>query len=192
MRLNLALLILVFPGLCRALDLKSSVSRETNALSVSGEMSQFTLDEGSLSGTGLRADFLHAFGRKLAVEVFLSSAFSNDKSVSSSFTGYGGTFYYSLFSECCRESKAVTVDGSPVLYENQDRGPQFQVGLGLNQYLLNGSQGVYSASGLGLGAAYVFGFRSWNIKISGRFADMVSGDNKVQATFLGIGLLFPL
>ncbi|HRO67193.1 MAG TPA: hypothetical protein PL182_06495 [Pseudobdellovibrionaceae bacterium] len=192
MRLNLVLMILVFPGLCQALDLKSSVSKETNSLSISGETSQFKLEDGSLSGTGIRADFLHALNRKLSVEIFLSSAFSNDKSISSSFTGYGGTFYYNLFSECCEESRTVTMDGTPLLYENQNRGRQLQIGLGLNQYLLNGSQGVYSASGLGIGANYVFGIRSWNVKISGRFADMVSGDNKVQATFLGIGLLFPL
>ncbi|MBX3041132.1 MAG: hypothetical protein KF789_10555 [Bdellovibrionaceae bacterium] len=192
MRLSLLTALILAPAMSWALDLSALTTKETNALSVSGEMSQFTLDDGSLSGTGIRADFLHAFSRKVSFELFLSSAFSNDKSVSSSFTGYGGSFYYNLFSECCGESKTLNVDGVPLVHESQSRGQQFQVGLGLNQYLLNGSEGVYSASGLGVGANYVFEVKSWNIKLSGRFADMISGGNKIQATFLGIGVLFPL
>jgi len=170
-------------------DLRSQVETQNNMLAVSGEMSSFKLETGSISGTGIRVDFSHSFSPKLGIELFLSTALGQE---SSSFTGFGGYAFYNLLTECCDQNRILYVDGVPAVSENLKMKHLFQVGVGVNQFLLNGSKGVYSSSGPGLGANYLFQLYRFQIKASARLSEMISNNNKVQGTFLSLGVAFPL
>lgn len=179
-----------------ALDVRSTLEEKTNWLSIGAESSSFQVGEGAIRGSGVHLDLSHNFGAKYTMEVFLATALSGGSSVSSSFTGYGGNAYYNLFSSCCERRRTVLVDGVPVINEYQEQRYLFQIGGGLNQYLLNGTKGVYSSSGLGVGANLIFRvpslFKTLQFKASARTAQMVASETKVQAVFLTFGVVFPL
>lgn len=185
-------LLTLVSATCFGYDLKSQVESQSNLLGISGEMSSFQLDEGRIVGTGIRLDFAHSFSPKWGIDLFLSTALGNEQGVSASFTGFGGYAFYNLFSECCDQNRALLVDGVPVVSESQELKHLFQIGLGINQFLLNGSKGVYSSSGLGFGVNYYFRVMRFHLKASARQAQMISNENKVQGTFLGLGIVFPL
>lgn len=186
--------LLLLSSTAFGLDLQFHQVERKNSLAVTGEMGQFKLEGGSFSGSGLRADFSHSFNRKLDLELFLSSALSTGggDSVSSSFTGYGGSIYYNLFSECCEFKKTLSLNDIPVLQESQMSRSRFQIGMGLNQYLLNGSEGVYSSSGLSVGVNYLFPVWGFDLKASVRHLEMVSGSNKIKGLFAGFGFVFSI
>lgn len=180
-------------SLCaHAYDVRTVVNENKSSLAVSGEMSQFTLDEGSISGTGVKVDFSHGFTKDIALELYLSTAIGGGSSVSASFTGLGGYALYNLLGTCCQENRTISVDGTTVVKETMAQKHLLQVGIGLDQILLNGSKGVYSTSGLGIGGNYQFNVWDFKVKISARMAQMTANKEKVQATFFGAGLVFPL
>lgn len=173
-----------------AVDLRTDQSRTKSFLTASGEFSQFTLEEGSIAGSGLKVDFTNAFTDKLALEIFLSSGLNT--SGGASFTGLGGYTYYNLLGECCATVRTVLVDGRPTVTETSIRGQNLQVGLGLDQYFLNGSKSVYSASGLGFAAVYQFALFKYNFKAEARHSMMNAGQNKIQGNFVSFGVVFAL
>lgn len=193
MRLKLvALFVTLVAAPAFAWELRADVSESRDFLSLSGDMSTFKLEEGSIAGNGAKVDFAHYFGRKTSVELFLASAINASQSVSASFTGYGAHLLYVPFGDCCAERRAVQVDGRAVLTEDAETRSVFEIGLGLNQYLLNGSKGVYSASGVGGIVNYRFTMFSYQWKASARVAQMVSASVPIQAVFLSFGMALPL
>lgn len=190
--MRLSLLVFLFPLGAHALDLRSQLNSQSNLLTAAGEMSTFTLDEGKIEGQGAKIDFYHSTSSKVGVELFVSSALSGGQSVSSSFTGLGGYALYNVLTECCAQTRTAMLNGVPVVTDAQPANHLFQVGLGLNQYFLNGSRGVYSLSGPGFAANYLFRVYGWQLKSSIRTAQLVSNQTKVQGVSLSIGLVFPL
>jgi hypothetical protein len=191
MRARLILFLLFFLSLqAKAWDLRTSLNQQENSLAVSGEMSQFSLSGGSISGQGIRLDFNHSFQQNYSAEIFLSTALSSTGA--SSFTGYGGYGFYDLWVTGHARHQVTAIDGVPVLQESEEQSQVLQVGLGLNQYLLNGSKGVYSSSGFGVAANYIFRLSKYNIKTSGRYSSLISNNTSVQALSLSIGIVFPL
>lgn len=174
----------------KAWDLRTSLDQQENSLAISGEISQFSLSGGSISGQGIRLDFNHSFQQNYSAEVFLSTALSSTGA--SSFTGYGGYGFYDLWATGHARHQVTAIDGIPVLQESEEQTQVFQVGLGISQYLLNGSKGVYSSSGFGAAANYIFRLSKYNIKASGRYSSLISNNTSVQAVSLSIGIAFPL
>lgn len=175
-----------------AWDLRNNVKENRDSLTLSGDMSTFTLEGGTISGSGAKIDFQHAFAPRASVELFLSSAISASQGVSSSFTGYGAHLLYSPFQDAYSANRSIEVNGVSLITENAETKHLFEIGVGLNQYLLNGSKGVYSASGLDGIASYRFAMLSFQWKASARFASLVSAATPVSAIFLSIGLSLPL
>ncbi len=173
-----------------AMDMRTGLSTTKSFLTASGEAAQFTLDEGQISGSGLKVDFMNSFSDKIALAVYLASAINT--AGGASFTGIGGYTYYNIFGECCATIRTVAVDGKPMVTETSLRGQNLQVGLGLDQFFLNGSKSVYSASGLGLSVIYQFPLFNYNFKTEARHSQMTAGQNKIQGNFFSFGVVFAL
>lgn len=173
-----------------AMDLHLEQERSKSFLTASAEFSQFTLEEGSIGGSGLKVDFNNSFTDKISLEIYLASAINTTGG--SSFTGLGGYTYYNLYGDCCLSRRRVLLDGRPMMTETTNKGSNLQVGVGLDQFFLNGSKSVYSASGLGLSAIYQFALFKYNFKAEGRHSQMTAGENKIQGTFFSFGLVFAL
>lgn len=174
----------------KAMDLHLEQDRAKSFLTASAEFSQFTLEEGSIGGSGLKVDFNNAFTDKISMEIYLASAINTTGG--SSFTGLGGYTYYNVYGDCCLSTRRVILDGKPMVTETTNKGTNLQVGVGLDQFFLNGSKSVYSASGLGISAIYQFALFKYNFKAEGRHSQMTAGENKIQGTFFSFGLVFAL
>lgn len=174
----------------QAMDLRMDISETKSFLTASGEFSQFTLEEGSIMGTGFKADFINSFADKLAMSVYLSSGLN--PLGGSSFTGLGGYTYYNLLGECCATVRTVSIDGKPTVTETTVRGQNLQIGIGLDQFFLNGSKSVYSASGLGLSMIYQFALFKYNFKAEARHSQLNAGTSKIQGNFVSLGIVFAL
>jgi hypothetical protein len=173
-------------------EVKSEDKEITNFLGAAFELSQMTLKGGTISGNGIKVDFSHYFNDKLSLEVYLSTAINASSAVQSSYTGLGAYVYYTLSGNCCDLKKTVTYDGVPVLVEKNERNSSFQLGAGLDQFLLNGSKSVYSISGIGLGATYQFMLFGYHMKAAGRYSLMSANSETVNGLFFSIGVLFGL
>lgn len=172
------------------MDLRLEQAQTKSFLTASGEVSRFTLEEGSLSGSGLKVDLINSVSDKVSLQVYLASALNT--AGGASFTGLGGYVFYNILGECCLSVRTVFVDGRPMVTETSTRGHNLQVGVGLDQFFLNGSKSVYSASGLGLSALYQFTLFKYNFKAEVRQSQMTAGQNKIQGTFMGLGMVFSL
>lgn len=175
-----------------ALDIREEVIEMKNQVSIMGEVSTFTLEDGSLEGSGIRLDFTHYFNDKVSLEVFMSTALSAQGDVSTSFTGLGAYFNYVVYGDCCKKIKNVFTGGELSSTETTSSGTRVVVGFGLDQYLLNGNRNVYSTSGPGFNAAFYFPFWKFTGKFSAKFSQMITDEEKVSGTFLGLGLTFDL
>lgn len=188
--LSLLFATTVFANASFAMDMRTDVSKTKSFLTTSGEVAQFTLDEGSLSGSGLKVDFNNSFSDNISLEIYLASALNT--AGGASFTGLGGYTYYNVLGECCATVRTVSVDGKPMMTETSLRGQNLQVGLGLDQFFLNGSKNVYSASGLGISVIYQFSLFKYNFKTEARHSQMTAGQNKIQGNFVSFGVVFAL
>ena len=190
-RLSLVfVLFTVFINSSHAMDMRTDVSKTKSFLTASGEVAQFTLDEGSISGSGLKVDFNNSFSDKVSLQLYLASALNT--AGGASFTGLGGYTYYNVLGECCATIRTVSIDGKPILTETSVRAQNLQVGLGLDQFFLNGSKSVYSASGLGVSVIYQFSLSKYNFKTEARHSQMTAGQNKIQGNFFSFGMVFAL
>lgn len=175
-----------------AQNFKITVDQKKSQLAVLGVLTTFQTEEGSLSGNGISLDFSHAFNSKLTVDLTVSTALSFGGAVTNSFTGLNGYIYYNFLAPCCEESKVWTLNGAPLLTEKMSEPFLLQLGAGLNQYFLNGNRGVYSASGLGIGAQFHFRLWSYQVKVMAKSGQLSSNENQVTSLVLGAGLVFPL
>lgn len=183
-------LAVLFSSSVQAMDLHVQQERSKSFLTASAEFSQFVLEEGSIGGSGLKVDFLNAFSDNVSLEIYLASAINTTGG--SSFTGLGGYTFYNVYGDCCLTNRRVILDGKPMVTETTLKGANFQVGVGLDQFFLNGSKSVYSASGLGLAAIYQFPLFKYNFKAEARHSRMTAGENKIQGTFFSFGIVFAL
>lgn len=176
----------------QAYDLRTQLFEQKNRLSVSLETSSFRLDEGEINGTGGRIDFSHSFSKKWSMDLSLSTALNGQGSLQSAFTGFSGYAYFNLFSDCCGQERTTLLNGHTLVNEVDSQPQSFQIGLGLEQFLLNGSRGVYSFSGPGVGTNYQVNIGSFRLKVSGRYSEMETPQSKVKAMLIGVGLVFPM
>jgi hypothetical protein len=163
---------------------------EDNYFTGSFEHSDFKLPAGAITGTGAKVSFSHYFKRSISFDIYLSSALGGGGSATA--TGLGGYFYYTLFGDFGGSSKTVSLEGVPVLVERKPKSSSLQLGLGLDEFFLNGSEQVYSVSGFGFGAKYQFELFHQYFEVGGRYSMMSTNNTPVKGTFFGFGILFPL
>ncbi len=186
----LSLFLAPLAGFAQELSLASRSQTLNSALSIHGNYTQFALQNGTINGTGLRAGYTHYLTEKIGAEVFLATALQT--SGVNSFTGYGMSAHYTLFSPCCALNREVQLNGETQLRERVPTGFKLQVGAGLNQYLFNGTNGVYSLSGPGLLVQSIY--EVWGLSMVTGVQYITLSNGTVKATGMGFftGLTFPL
>ena len=174
------------------LSLETNLVQKKNKLGLSYEMSQFETTEGNLHGSGGRLSFQHSFTENWSTEIFISSAINTQGGVRNSFTGLGGYLLYTVLGTPYSSNKTLSMEGKPLFIDRISGDQAFYVGAGINQYFLNGDQGVYSSSGLSATAIYTFKAFHVHWKVSARYAMLNSADLEVTGLSYDFGFVVPL
>jgi hypothetical protein len=193
--LKCAILVLLFTSLAYSeeLNLRTSVEEKNNFLTGSFENTIFKTDQGSITGTGIRASFQHWMNESYGVEFAASVAMNNQSSVqSNSFTGFNAFGYYALWGTPYTSIKKNFMGDKLVASELRSLESCVFAGLGISQYFLNGTRGVYSASGLGAGVGYTTHFWGLNWKASAHWTQLQASDLSVNGLSYDIGFTFIL
>lgn len=184
--------LILLPSISLALDVRSEVEKSRSQVSVVGESSNLSTEAGDVQGFGMQVEFSHFFREDISMNIAVSTALSSGNGLSSSFTGFYGYGNYLLTGNCCLTRNNTVLDGTVLTSEITDQTNRWLVGLGLEQFFLNGNRGVYSASGPGISTSYYFGFWGYTWKTEFRYAHLLSNEQPVSAMFLGLGLTFDL
>lgn len=188
------LFIILFAPLwvnAQATTIETSIKESKNQIGIAYENSSFTAETGNLVGTGFRVSFFTKIYEELSAEVFLSAALNKEASVQNSFTGLGGYVLYSLLGSQSASTKTTLINHASVISETRPSRHNVLVGAGLNQYFLNGTKGVYSASGLGLEIVYRFEVWGINLKVAGRYGMLSAASTDVKVTGYDFGVVIP-
>lgn len=168
--------------------LKESTKR--SHLTVTGEMASFKLGEQSLETQGAQIQYSYSLYERLSLEAFISTAFGGASELSSSFFGFGGYGMYNIWGDCCWSKRSVMLGDRDVLTEQSSSTFSVLIGGGIDQYLLNGSKGVYSGSGLGVAASIIVPFKKWSLRLNAKQSFLAAAGQSIDATFLGAGVSF--
>jgi hypothetical protein len=196
--LNLRFLCLIVIGItsvrvsARELNYRVESIVTKNYLGFGYENSIFKLKKGDIKGSGAQVDFQHALNLDFTFQVFISTALNSQNSVSSSFTGLGSYFYYSVYGQCCETKNNATVEGVSLISESRLMPANLLVGIGVNQYTFNGTSSTYPASGLGFSIKYQFNYWKYRWFIDGKQTSMSIGSSAVSGTSFLFGILLPI
>lgn len=174
------------------LSLDSKVTEKKTQIGLAYEKSSFSTADGSIHGAGGRLTFLHSFTESWSAEMFFSTAINQQGSVQNSFTGFGGYALYTLLGKPYHSKKELIINGKTSAIENSPSQHALFIGPGINQFFLNGNQGVYSSSGLSVTAMYEFDLLSICWKVSARKSILRSGDVSVDGLSYDLGFVIPL
>ncbi len=172
-------------------NFKTEVETKNSFLSAAFEVATFQVESESIMGTGLKLDYGYHFNAPFQVDVSFFTAI-NASETQVSFSGIGSSFYYDLFGNCCETETTTYLGNEKVSVESTKISSSLQVGIGIDQFYLNGTKNVFSASGINAGMAYKFLLFDYNFRVSARYSMMSSNKQKINAYFIGVGLSFPL
>lgn len=179
------------PARAADLNLKTEKVAKNNFLSAAFEMATFQVESDSVSGTGVKLNFGHHFDYPLQIDLSFFTAI-NGAETQVSFSGLGASLYYDVFGSCCETEITTYLGSEKIAVEKNKPSNSLQVGLGIDQFYLNGTKNVYSSSGLNVGAVYKFNLFNYNLMATARYSLLNSNKQKIQAYFFGLGILFPL
>jgi hypothetical protein len=183
------LLALPLPSFAvETLSLQESTQR--SHISVTGEMAHFKLGEASLDTQGAQIQYSYSLYDKLRLEAFVSTAFGGGSDLSTSFFGFGGYAMYSLWGDCCQVKKSINLNSRSIVVEEASDTMSVLVGAGLDEYLLNGSKGVYSSSGVGVAASLIYPYKTWSLRVNAKQSFLTAAGQSIDAIFLGAGAAF--
>lgn len=193
---QLATAALILFSVCCVQAAEYSLSQASDSkksfLTASYENSSFKLTDGEIKGAGVKIDFAYFFAQKINLEMALSTALNAQSTGQASFTGIEGYLYYTVWGESYDTLRTVSLNQQTVFVDRNQKINSLQIGAGVDQYLLNGSKSVYSASGLGAGVVYRFNLFNYNFKAGVRSSTMTAGAQKMQGLFYSLGLVFTL
>lgn len=174
-------------------QLRFSHSENKSHISAGYETTSLSTSEGTIAGAGLRAAYNHWLSPSWAFEFGASVAMNSQSAVqSNSFTGFNVFGYYNLFGRPYSAEKKTYLSDVLISTETQDTRHSFFVGGGVSQYFLNGNRGVYSASGLGLGAVYQFRLWQSTLRVSSRWNQLQAAQLTINGMCFDVGLSFSL
>lgn len=190
----ISLFIILFAGLnlqAADLNMKTEKTVQNNSLSAAAEMATFMFEGESVGGSGFKLEYGHHFESPLELNLSLFTAINGSKN-QVSFSGLGGSLYYDVFGTCCSSETTTFLGSEKIIVEKTKPTNSLQVGVGIDQFYLNGSKAVYSSSGFNVGAAYKFTMFDYNFKAAARYSMLGTDKQKIQAYFFSLGVVFPL
>lgn len=160
-------------------------------VSVTAEWTKLSLGNQDIDAQGIQLQYDYSFSNRIFFEGFISTSMTaTDGALQSSFVGFGGYGMYSFFGSCCEVHKSVSVDSRSVLVEEVPNSWLLLAGAGVDQYLLNGTKGVYSSTGFGLQLSALVPLGSYTGRVNFKSSQLTSGALSIPAMFLGVGLVF--
>ncbi len=171
---------------------RTEEKKQVQFLGVSLERGVFKVDEDLITGAGLKLDFSRHFEAPFKIETSLFTALNASQQSQISFSGLGVAMYYDLWGRATGAIKNTFLNDRRISEEIAPIQNSLQIGLGVDQFYLNGNKTVYSSSGLSLGLSYTFNLFNYLFKASTRVSQMTANKEKVNATFFSLGIVFPL
>lgn len=174
-------------------QIRTHMVEQKGQISAGYETTEFSTGEGTISGSGLRMAYNHWFTSSYAVEFGASVAMNSQASVqSNSFTGFNLFGYYNLLGQPFSSAKQTYLSDTLISVEQQPARYSLSVGVGVSQYFLNGTRGVYSASGLGAG--FIYQVRVWSamVRASARWNQLQASSLNVDGLSFDLGFSFSL
>ncbi|NUN05216.1 MAG: hypothetical protein HUU57_05595 [Bdellovibrio sp.] len=185
-----ALAILVSSPTAWALSIDSSLKEVNTSATVSTEFSQLAVEGESISGSGLKLGFDFLLTNHISTEFLLATTLDPNNGFQTSYTALGLYGSYNLL-DASRYTRKIQLNGKNIFIERHEAPQKLSVGLGFEQVLLNGSRGVYSASGPGLSITYQRELFGWNTVFAVRKAMLKSNTLDVDFLALNLGVNIP-
>jgi len=143
-------------------DFRQVVETKHIRLLTSLETAFFKGSSSNLIGGGIRIGVNYGLTDIYALQVALSQTFElSGSGISVLYVGFSAYFNYAISGSFNQSSHQILVDGNLVVEENTQAENLFCVGLGVEEFLLNGSTSVYPATGLAASISYEFNWGDW-------------------------------
>ncbi len=173
-------------------SLKIEDGKHPSYFSAAIQGSKFTIEDGKIEGSGVQVAYNYFFQDKWSMHVDISSALGLTGSLQNSYTGINLSVDYGLIGECCQKNRNIYLNDQIIATESLGEVSYLSIGAGLDQYFLNGTKNVYSASGLAVNSKYLFSLFKLTWIVEGKFSMLVSGGHNVSSQSILLGLVFPL
>ncbi len=178
-------------GVAQAQLISVNESVKRSRLSTTLEWTKLTLGDQDVDAQGIQLQYNYSFSNRLFFEGFISTAMtSGEGALQSSFVGFGAYALYSFFGNCCEVQKTVSVDSRQIISEEVPSSWLLLAGVGVDQYLLNGTKGVYSSTGFGVEVSALFPVGSYTGRVNFKSSQLTAGALSVPAMFAGVGMVF--
>lgn len=185
-----ALAIAVCSPTAWALSIDSSMKEVNTSATVSTEFSQLAVEGENIMGSGLKLGFDFLLTNHISSEFLLATTLDPNNGFQTSYTALGLYGSYNLL-DASRYTRKLQLNGKNIFIERHEAPQKLSIGLGFEQVLLNGSRGVYSASGPGLNITYQRELFGWNTVLAVRKAMLKSNTLDVDFLALNVGVNIP-
>ena len=187
---TIASLLALFTHGAWALSIDSSLKENNTSATVCSEFSQLSVEGESITGSGLKLGFDFLMTNHISTEFLLATTLDPNNGFQTSYTALGLYGSYNLL-DASSYTRKLQLNGKNVFIEKHEAPQKLMIGVGFEQVLLNGSRGVYSASGPGLGITYQREFFGWNTVLGVRKTMLKSNTLDVDFLALNLGVNIP-
>ncbi|MGE5087292.1 MAG: hypothetical protein ACM3MG_13385 [Bacillota bacterium] len=176
----------------RADEFQVTEKMERSRLSLLSQFGSMTLGGQSLTTQGIQIQYGYSVFEKLQLEGFIATALSlgNSEGLSSTFTGLGLYAFYPLLGRNIQTHKQLLLNSKSIYSEVSSSSILLLVGAGLDNYMLNGSKGIYSSTGAGVEASCLFPIWGYTGRANLKYTNLEAGGKAVEMMFADLGLSF--
>lgn len=191
-KILLVAITLIFSITARAEDFEISENTERSRLSVVTQFGSMTLGGQSLSTQGVQLQYGYSVLEYLQVEAFLATALSSGSSsgLSSTFTGLGLYGLYPVWGRNIQTKKQLLLNSKSIYTEVTSSSSMLLIGAGVDNYLLNGSKGIYSSTGAGIELSFLFPVWEYTGRANLKYTNLEAGGKVVEMMFADLGISF--
>ena len=185
-------LALIFGVTAQAEDFQVIEKNERSRLSLLSQFGSMTLGGQSLSTQGLQIQYGYGVLNSLQLEGFIATALSsgNSSGLSSTFTGLGLYALYSIWGNNIQASKQLVLNNKSIYSEVSNASSLFLVGAGVDNYMLNGTKGIYSSTGVGVEVSCLFPIWGYTGRANLKYTNLEAGSKNVEMILGDLGLSF--
>ena len=173
-----------------ALSIESSMKESNTSATVSTEFSQLAVEGESITGSGLKLGFDFLLSNYISTKFLLATTLDPNNGFQTVYTALGLYGSYNLF-DASNYTRKLQLNGKSVFVEKHQASQKLSIGVGFEQVFLNGSRGVYSASGPGIGITYQREIFGWPTVLGVRKTMLKSNSLDVDFLALNLGVNIP-
>lgn len=121
-------------------------------VSFMGEFTYFSGNDLGFSGSGPFLGVRYALSNDLAIGFAMSQGLTIDNGLAALYSSFKTTMHWALSGSLIRSRESWRLQGQPFMEFNSGDEQLIYLHAGLDQYILNGSESIYPASGFTFGA----------------------------------------